>query len=100
MGPGYDQIRAAYCFYSVTRDNHEERQKLVFKSMLARAAKLGFDVFNMVESSRTGVLPQTYCSRRAAADSRTISTTGASHSLMRLTSALCWYDSIIAKQTN
>jgi glycylpeptide N-tetradecanoyltransferase len=29
--------------------NDEERQKLVFKSMLSKASQKGFDVFNMVE---------------------------------------------------
>ena len=46
---GYDQIKAAYCFYSAIQGNNLERQVLVYKSMLARASKLGFDVFNMVE---------------------------------------------------
>jgi hypothetical protein len=46
---GYDQIRAAYSFYCVIKDNDSERHKLVMKSMLAQAAKIGYDVFNMVE---------------------------------------------------
>jgi glycylpeptide N-tetradecanoyltransferase len=46
---GYDTINAAYCFYNVTKNNDEERQKLVFKSMLSQASQKGFDVFNMVE---------------------------------------------------
>lgn len=49
LKPGYDTINAAYCFYNVTMNNEEERQKLLFKSMLGQAYAKGFDVFNMVE---------------------------------------------------
>lgn len=36
-------------FYSAIKDNDDDRQLLVFKTLLARAATLGFDVMNMVE---------------------------------------------------
>jgi len=46
---GYNKVNAAYCYYTVVKGNDFERHSLLMKSLMAQAADVGHDVFNMVE---------------------------------------------------
>lgn len=46
---GYNKVCAAYCYYTVVKDGNFERHCKLMKSLMAHAANMGHDVFNMVE---------------------------------------------------
>ena len=52
----YDKINAAYAYYNFVRDNEPERMKLLMRDALILAKKAGFDVFNMTEVLKHGLI--------------------------------------------
>jgi len=54
--PNHDKIFAAYAYYNFVEDNDEERLKMLIKDALILAKRNDFDVFNMTEVLKHGLI--------------------------------------------